>query len=215
MEEAERLRQLHKRQHPDYKYQPRRRRGGGSGSGSGLCPDSPGKEEPLTPPHTPSEEDRHRAGVAGHKGHAVLMDSAIPSATSADGVSNMEQFLSNSVSLGAAARYSSYSSHHMSQEIPHGYQDLYSAQTSWRFPSTRSSSQSQSTSEDSPAQFTPSPHSSPIARLAPSPSEYASGSPAPSRGSEGYYSEYNQQYYHQYYFSQRALSQDWPNGQGQ
>ena len=65
MLEAERLRQLHKRQHPDYKYQPRRRRGQ-----SGLCPDSPGgKEEPLTPPHTPSEEDRARTGeIKGGKG---------------------------------------------------------------------------------------------------------------------------------------------------
>ena len=77
MVEAERLRQLHKRQHPDYKYQPRRRRGQ-----SGLGPESPGpastatggvtsnngKEEPLTPPHTPSEEsERLRTLGGGHK----------------------------------------------------------------------------------------------------------------------------------------------------
>ena len=68
--------QLHKRQHPDYKYQPRRRRGQGADSpsigGKGVFHfrlkflTSSNKfyfsfpEEPLTPPHTPSEEDRLR-----------------------------------------------------------------------------------------------------------------------------------------------------------
>ena len=79
MVEAERLRQLHKRQHPDYKYQPRRRRGqsglGGpespgpatSGGDRGVTSNN-GKEEPLTPPHTPSEEsERLRTLGAGHK----------------------------------------------------------------------------------------------------------------------------------------------------
>jgi hypothetical protein len=45
-----------------------------------------------------------------------------------------------------------------------------------------------------------------VARPAPSPTvEYAA--PSPTRGSEGYYSEYNQHYYQAYYFSHRA--QDW------
>ncbi len=50
------------RQHPDYKYQPRRRRGGPGGTGvaSGGRESPGGKEEPLTPPHTPSEEERCR-----------------------------------------------------------------------------------------------------------------------------------------------------------
>ena len=195
MEEAERLRQLHKRQHPDYKYQPRRRRGQG-----GLGPDSPGKEEPLTPPHTPSEEDRLRTQKQNS-----LLDSA-SAHSSHEGVSNMEQYLSSAVSSG---RYASYSSHHVTQELPHGYQELYSAQTGWRFPSRSSPS------EDSTVQFSPSPHSSPVTRLAPSPSDYsnATASPGPVRGSEGaYYAEYNQHYYHSYYFSQRSQAQDWGAG---
>ena len=110
MVEAERLRQLHKRQHPDYKYQPRRRRGQ-----SGLGPESPGpaqvggaassgKEEPLTPPHTPSEEDRARTG---HKGVGVAGDAVAGAELSV----NMENYL---------ARYSHYTAQaagHTTQEV--------------------------------------------------------------------------------------------------
>ena len=106
MVEAERLRQLHKRQHPDYKYQPRRRRGQ-----SGLGPESPGpslasaaasngKEEPLTPPHTPSEETDRQRGQGGHK---------VAEAGAELGVS-MESYLS---------RYSQYTAQagHSMQEV--------------------------------------------------------------------------------------------------
>ena len=103
MVEAERLRQLHKRQHPDYKYQPRRRRGQ-----AGLGPDSPGaaggKEEPLTPPHTPSEEDRAGAGhrtAAKHGGGAE-------GATGAELVS-MESYLSRYTQYSTAAAGSGHS----------------------------------------------------------------------------------------------------------
>ena len=103
MVEAERLRQLHKRQHPDYKYQPRRRRGQ-----AGLGPDSPGaaggKEEPLTPPHTPSEEDRAGAGhrtAAKHGGGAE-------GAAGAELVS-MESYLSRYTQYSTAAAGSGHS----------------------------------------------------------------------------------------------------------
>ena len=98
MVEAERLRQLHKRQHPDYKYQPRRRRGQ-SGLGG---PDSPGagggKEEPLTPPHTPSEEDRVRTAKHGAESGGVAggVGGVVPGAD----LATMESYLT---------RYSTYS----------------------------------------------------------------------------------------------------------
>lgn len=73
MVEAKRLRQLHKRQHPDYKYQPRRRRGQSSLGPKSPSPASSGavtsaNGKPLTPPHTPSEEtDRGQRSQGGHK----------------------------------------------------------------------------------------------------------------------------------------------------
>ena len=120
--------------------------------------------------------------------------------------------------------------------LPHGYTDLYPSQ--WRCPPPAPPllSSSRASSSPTPAsalpQYTPSPHSSPVGRPAgpSSPSDYtlvrpasspSDNYPAPSpvrgetylpspvRGSETYYSEYNQHYYQAYYFSHR---QDWaPN----
>ena len=184
MEEAERLRQLHKRQHPDYKYQPRRRRGGGGGGG----PDSPGKEEPLTPPHTPSEEDRARTLKAGQ-------------------VQGGENYLTS--------RYSGQYPVMTGGEVPHGYQDLYSTATQssqWRFPAGRQTTGAASETETSVQQqqqpyssnSSSSPHSSPHCLSSPSPGPANPGQPS-------YYTDYNQ-YYHYHYFSHR---QDWANTSGQ
>ena len=103
IDEAKRLRALHMKEHPDYKYQPRRRRGQ-----AGLGPDSPGaaggKEEPLTPPHTPSEEDRAGAGhrtAAKHGGGAE-------GAAGAELVS-MESYLSRYTQYSTAAAGSGHS----------------------------------------------------------------------------------------------------------
>ena len=104
MVEAERLRQGHKKQHPDYKYQPRRRRGQG-----GLGPESPagGKEEPLTPPHTPSEEDRLARGAVakqgGHSGVGGMVASDNTGAPMATDLATMESYLSRYSSYQAAA----------------------------------------------------------------------------------------------------------------
>ena len=183
MEEAERLRQLHKRQHPDYKYQPRRRRGGGGGG-----PDSPGKEEPLTPPHTPSEEDRARTLKAGQAGGGENYLGSISSSSS---------------------RYPGQYPVMAGSEVPHGYQDLYSSAqtTGWRVPPARQTAGAASETAEAAVQYSSnsssSPHSSP---------HYLSPSPGPSNtGNTSYYADYNQ-YYHYHYFSHR---QEWANTTGQ